>query len=101
MNPELVATFTDASAVALDTFGAPATLTHALVSTPVRAILESTVAPVGDYGERMESRNTITLLRASGAVVGDTVTLSATTWHLAQLIDDDGFTLKFAVRDNA
>lgn len=101
MNPTLVATFTEVSAVLLDTFGAPATLTHVLTSTPTRAILELAMAPVGEYGERMETRHTMTLLRTSGAAVGDTVTLSATTWHLAQLLDDDGFTLKFAVRDNA
>lgn len=99
MNAELVATFTEVSAGLLDTFGAPATLTHALTSTPILAVLESTVAPVGDYGERLESRHTLTLLRTSGATVGDSVTLGATTWHLAQLLDDDGFTLKFAVRD--
>lgn len=99
MNAELVATFTEVSAGLLDTFGAPATLTHALTSTPILVILESAAAPVGEYGERMESRYTMTLLRTSGAVVGDTVTLGATTWHLAQLLDDDGFTLKFAVRD--
>ncbi|MFZ4792292.1 MAG: hypothetical protein ACOYMW_15620 [Candidatus Competibacteraceae bacterium] len=101
MNPELVATFTEVSAGLLSTFGAPALRTHALVSTPVQAVLDSAVAPVGDYGERMESRSTIMVLRASGAALGDTVTLNGTVWHLAQLLDDDGFILKFAVRDTA
>lgn len=101
MNPDLVATFTTVAADLLNTFGAPATLTHAETTTPVMAVLESAVAPVGDYGERMESRYTITMLRTSGAVIGDTVTLNGTAWHLAQLLDDDGFTVKFAVRDSA
>jgi len=101
MNAELVATFTDVAAGLLVTFGAPATLTHTLVATPIQAVLESAVAPVGEYGERMESRHTITVLRTSGAVVGDTITLNSAVWHLAQLLDDDGFTLKFAVRDSA
>lgn len=101
MNAELVATFTDVAAGLLVTFGAPATLTHAATTAPIQALLESAVAPVGEYGERMESRHTITVLRTSGAVVGDTVTLNGTVWHLAQLLDDDGFTVKFAARDSA
>ena len=101
MNSELVATFTEVSAGLLNTFGAPVLITHDLASIGAQAILESGVTPVGDYGERMESRYTMTLLRTSGAALGDTVTLNGTVWHLAQLLDDDGFTLKFAVRDTA
>jgi len=101
MNAELVATFTDVAAGLLVTFGAPATLTHAATTAPIQALLESAVAPVGEYGELMESRHTITVLRTSGAAVGDTVTLNSAVWHLAQLLDDDGFTLKFAARDSA
>jgi len=99
MNAELVATFTNVAESLLDTFGAPATLTHGVTTTPIQAVLESALAPVGEYGELMESRHTITVLRTSGAVVGDTITLNSAAWHLAQLLDDDGYTLKFAVRD--
>ena len=99
MNASLVATFTDVAAGLLVTFGAPATLTHGVTTTPIQAVLESALAAVGEYGELMESRHTLTVLRTSGAVIGDTVTLNAVAWHLAQLIEDDGFVQKFAARN--
>ena len=98
MNASLVATFTDVAAGLLVTFGAPATLTHGVTTTPIQAVLESALAAIGEYGELMESRHTLTVLRTSGAVIGDTVTLNAVAWHLAQLIEDDGFIQKFSVR---
>ena len=101
MNPALIATFTAVSADLLTVMGAEATLAHAGETVPIRAILDTVVVPVGDYGERMEARNTLTVVRASGATVGDTVILNGTGWSLAQLTDDDGFVLKFAVRENA
>ncbi len=99
MNAALVATFTDVAESLLDTFGAPATLTHGVTTTPIQAVLESALAAIGEYGELMESRHTLTVLRTSGAVVGDTVTLNSAVWRLAQLIEDDGFVQKFAARN--
>ncbi len=99
MNASLVATFTDVAAGLLVTFGAPATLTHGVTTTPIQAVLESALAAIGEYGELMESRHTLTVLRTSGAVVGDTVTLNSAVWRLAQLIEDDGFVQKFAARN--
>ncbi len=98
MNPELAAIFTAASANLLDIFGAPATLTHAGTTTSVRTVLESAVVPVGEFGERMEPQTTVDILTASGAVVGDTITVGGTPWTAAQLLSDDGYVRKFAVR---
>lgn len=98
MNPELAAIFTAASADLLDIFGAPATLTHAGTTTPARVVLESPVVPVGEFGERMEPQTTVDILTASGAAVGDTITVDGAPWTAVQLLSDDGYVRKFAVR---
>lgn len=98
MNDDLVATLTAVSANLLDVFGAPATLTHAGTTTPVLVVLESAVVPVGEFGERMEQQTTVEILTASGATVGDTFTVGFAVWTAVQLLSDDGYIRKFAVR---
>jgi len=78
----------------------------------ITAMLDTEVAPVGEYGERMESRWTAEVAKSAGVQVGDTLTHAGETteddpypddvvWTLAQVIADDGYTVRFAVRQQA
>lgn len=102
MNIDLVTTFRQVATDLLIQFGRPVTHTNADDDEAViQAVIEQETAPVGDYGERMESRMTATINKASGATVGDTLTVAAddpTVWKLSQLIDDDGFVQRYALR---
>ena len=75
----------------------------------VQALFETAYAPVGEYGERMEPRMTASLAKSTAAVVGDTLTHAGTVtdddlypddvvWSLAQLLNDDGYLMQFAIR---
>lgn len=106
MNLDLVATFRQVATDLLIQFGRPVLHTNAdSDEATIQAVIEQEVAPVGEYGERMESRMIATLNKASSATVGDTITVPAdlsaddpAVWKLSQLIDDDGFLQKYALR---
>lgn len=113
MNPEFVAAFTAVSADLLTVWGAEALHTAVATSdeSTVRIVLETELVAVGEVGERMEPRPTLEVLASTGAVVGDTFTVAGTVtvddplpddvvWTAVQLISDDGYTRKFAVRND-
>lgn len=75
----------------------------------VTVILTKQTDPVGEYGERMESRTQIDVAVTDGASVGDTWTIeqAATAndpypdpiiWRADQLISDDGIMQRYSVR---
>ncbi len=77
--------------------------------TEVRVVASKSVDPVGEYGERAESRWTIEIEAATGAAVGDRYQVEGIVtdadpypdpivWVATQLIEDDGMTRKFYVR---
>lgn len=80
--------------------GIPATHTNAaLDESAATIILKTEAVAVGEYGERMEPRTTVQIPSASGAVVGDTFTVAGpTVWTAVQLLSDDGYFRRFAVR---
>ena len=90
--------------------GIPAVHTTAdLDDVAVTIILKTEAAPVGEYGERMEPRTTVQIPSASGAVVGDSFTVAGdpteddpepddVVWTAVQLLSDDGYLRRFAVR---
>lgn len=106
MNLDLVATFRQVATDLLIEFGRPVLHTNSDSDEAViQAVIESGAEPVGEYGERMESRWTATVAKASGATVGDTLTIAADSptdddvvWKLSQLMDDDGFVQRYALR---
>ena len=93
-----------------EVFGVPATHTNADGDeVTITAILETELAPVGEYGERMEPRWTAEVAKSAGVQVGDTLAHAGTAtdddpypddvvWTTTQVISDDGYTVKFAVR---
>ena len=89
----------------LSMMGDDAVLTHAGEDVACKAIFESGLTAVGDYGERMENRHTAQLANSLGAVIGDTLTLPApdpmdddVVWRLTQTLANDGFMTRFAIR---
>ena len=96
---------TDVAIPALQSvFGIAATHTDGNgTETAVTIMLTTELAPVGEYGERMESRSTLEVPVSYGAVVGDTFTVTDgdtdTVWQAVQLLRDDGLLRTFAVRD--
>ena len=108
MNLDLVTTFRSVATDLLIQFGRPVTHTHGTGSgVEIQAVLEQSAEPAGEYGERVESRWTATVAKASSAVVGDTLTHPAddpadddVVWKLTQMISDDGFVQQFALRLN-
>lgn len=99
MNPALVATFASAADSALLALGGPLTLTRAAGGTlAVRGVVRKDAAPVGDFGERMESRYTLQVAASSAAVVGDAFAVAGgAVWRAVQLLADNGVMLTFAV----
>lgn len=76
--------------------------------TSTRVMLRNELAPVGQYGERMEPRMTLGVAKTVGALVGDTFELpnlpteddpdpDPTVWRAVQLLADDGYLQTFAV----
>ncbi|MCP5196986.1 MAG: hypothetical protein H6974_09405 [Gammaproteobacteria bacterium] len=106
MNPDLIATFTDASADLAEAFGAEAVHFQSGTGEEVsaRVVLDTNAVPVGEFGERMEYQTTLEIPAASGAVVGDAFTVAGTltpnegTWKAVQLLSDDGTFRKFVVQ---
>lgn len=94
----------------LRVYGIPAThITMDGDEVNVTVILDTATETVGEYGERKEQRWTLEIATSSNAVVGDTFTVAGTVteddpypdevvWTAAQIINDDGYTRKFAVR---
>ena len=95
---------------ALETvFGIPATFFSADDDeVPVTVMLGEELAPVGDYGERMELRMTLELAKSHGARVGDGFAIAVDPieddpdpdpilWRAVQILTDDGYLQKFAV----
>lgn len=108
MNLDLVTTFRSVATDLLIQFGRPVTHTNADDDEVlIQAVIEQSAEPAGEYGERVESRWTATVAKASSAVVGDTLTHPAddpadddVVWKLTQMISDDGFVQQFALRLN-
>lgn len=69
----------------------------------VRGLVQSAVAPVGDYGERMEQRWTLTIAASADVRIGDTITRAdpAGVFRLAQLDSNNGYIAVFALRPEA
>lgn len=94
----------------LQTFGRAATHTsNDGDEAALTVIFETGLAPVGEYGERMEPRWTAEVAKSAGVQVGDTLAHAGTAtdddpypddvvWTTTQVISDDGYTVKFAVR---
>jgi hypothetical protein len=75
----------------------------------VVGMLETNYGPVGEFGERMEPRTTITVAKSDGVAVGDTLHYAGTVtdddpypddvvWTMTQIIEDDGYLVRFAAR---
>ena len=113
MNPSITALFHAVTDDLLQLFGRAMIRTDAEGNeTAVRAVLAESTEGFGDFGERRGQQWTLELSSASGAVVGDMFTCPGTptaddpypddeVWVAAQLIIDDGYTRKFAVRREA
>lgn len=113
MNLDLVTTFTAVAADLMAAFGRE--VTHTDVDgneVQIQAVIESALSPVGEYGERMEPRWTAEVAKSAGVQVGDTLAHAGTAtdddpypddvvWTTTQVISDDGYTVKFAVRSSA
>lgn len=101
---------TDSAIPALETvFGVAALHTDAeLDEHEVTVMLQTELAPVGEYGERMESRMTLEIAKSRAAAIGDTFAVAndpteddpepdPTVWQTTQLLADDGYLQRFAV----
>jgi hypothetical protein len=95
---------------ALETvFGIPATHTNAEDDeVPVTVMLGRDLMPVGEYGERMEMRETLEIAASSGAWVGQTFAVAVAPteddpdpdpviYTATLLLADDGYLRRFAV----
>lgn len=108
MNPDLVATFQGVAQSLSEVFGRAAFITpdNGATLIPVRVMLETRVAAVGEYGERMESHFTIGLRATDNARVGTRFVVPPANagaadvgmWEATQLLTDDGFWRTFSVR---
>jgi hypothetical protein len=96
MNNTLVTTFTNVAAKLTTIFGRIVVISR--TGDSVYAIIDASVIPVGDFGERMEPRYTGTFNKSVGLIVGDTLTDGAQTWIVGQLLEDDEFIVKFYLR---
>ncbi len=93
-----------------DVFGDPMTHTNDEGDeATVIGMLETSYGPVGEFGERMEPRTTITVAKSAAVAVGDTLHYAGevtdddpypddVVWTTAQIIEDDGYLVRFAVR---
>lgn len=92
-----------------EVFGIAATHTNAEGDESAVTVLRQTeLAPVGEFGERMEERTTLELAKRHAAAIGDTFSIEndptdddpdpdPTVWQATQLLADDGYLQKFAV----
>lgn len=69
----------------------------------VRGFIQTAVAAVGDYGERMEQRWTLTVAASADVRIGDTVTRAdpAGVFTLVQLDSNNGYIAVYALRKEA
>ena len=93
-----------------DVFGDPMTHTNDEGDeVTVTGILETSYGPVGEFGERMEARTTISVAKSAAVAVGDTLHYAGevtdddpypddVVWTTAQIMEDDGYLVRFAVR---
>lgn len=101
MNPALIATFASAADSALLSLGGPLTRQRVSVAAlAFRGVIRSETQSVGEFGERMEQRPTLTVAAATDVKVGDTVVVSApaATYAVAQLESNNGFIAVYALR---
>ena len=110
MNTLLAAEFVSLAADLMTEFGREATHTNSDGDeAAVLAVVRSEHAPVGDFGERMEPRTTISVAKSAAVAVGDTLHYAGAVtdedplpddvvWTMAQIIEDDGYLVRFAVR---
>lgn len=101
MNPALITTFARNADATLQGLGGP--LTRTRVGAPdltLRGILRTELAPVGEFGERMEQRHTLTVAASADLKIGDTVftAVPAATWLVAQAQSNNGFIAVYALR---
>lgn len=90
---------------ALETvFGIAAVHTNAYYTTAnVTIMMSQGLQPVGEFGELMEMRTTIEIAKSNNVSVGDAFTItnddgSTTVWRTTQLMTDDNYLQKYAVR---
>lgn len=67
------------------------------VAQACTVMLENGLEAVGSYGERMEYRPILTVVKSLNAGIGDVFEIDQTYWTLKQLISDDGYFQKYAV----
>jgi len=90
-------------------FGVPTIHSNSAGEVNVTAMVDTTLTAVGEFGERMEHRTTITVAKSVNPAVGDTFTYEGTitdedpypddvTWLVVQILSDDGYTVTCAVR---
>lgn len=71
---------------------------NAGVSTSgITVMMQMELIATGEFGERMEERQTLELAKSHGAHVGDTFVIDTKTYEAAQLLTDDDYLQKFAV----
>lgn len=65
--------------------------------------IQTAAVAVGDYGERMEQRWTLTIAAAADVRIGDTVTRAdpAGTFTLTQPLSNNGYIAVYALRPEA
>jgi len=109
MNLLLDAEFSSLAADLMTEFGREATHTNDRgdeVVIPV--VVRTEYAPV-DFVERMEPRTTITVAKSAGVAVGDTLSYAGTVtdddpypddvvWTATQILEDNGYRVRLAVR---
>lgn len=64
----------------------------------ISAIIEYESVEIGEFSERIENQWTATVAKSTGVTINDTLTVEADEWRITQLITDDGYMLKFAIR---
>jgi hypothetical protein len=101
MNPALIATFTAAADSALLALGGPLTRQRVSVAAlTFQGVIRGEAQPVGEYGERMEQRHTLTVAAIADVKIGDSViaTDPAATYIVAQPVSNNGYIAVYALR---
>ncbi len=104
MNPALIATFASAADSALLSLGAALTRQRVSVAAlTFQGVIRSEAQPVGEYGERMEQRWTLTIAASADVRIGDTVTRAdpAGVFTLTQPLSNNGYIAVYALRPEA
>lgn len=66
-------------------------------TTGIIVMMQMELIAIGEFGERMEERQTVELAKSHGANVGDTFIIDEKTYEATQLLNDDNYLQKFAV----